>query len=364
MTRRMLLHLVVLGASLFMFVVFHLNRAGHRDPKGWPELKAWIHANGGQVSKKLALEDTYHSGFKVRGLVATARIQESEVVYLLPDSLTIRAEHYPEIHGVDLGGMCEELSDIRRLDVKHALAFALELSKGDESFYAPYIRLLPSLEDYKSYLPQFAPAMVLLNLRTIPVWKTIRNVQEDFDNMQACWEAWKQEPTYPERLMPIPWETVLLGLLHYQTRAFTHGENSSRLVPLADMMNTGTKYENNVEMDDEREEFVLTSVGDIERGEEILDPYVEAMSPNRILVPVYGTYLESGVYGVRPLELEDCPETARQFVSDTLAGVGPGGEEVPLCDRKIFDMSQGPAHCSLARFTYEYCGKAWGWRNF
>jgi len=360
----MLLHLVVLGASVLMIAVFRLNRAGHPEPEGWPELKAWIRANGGQVSKKLALEDTHHGGFTVRGLVTTARIQESEVVILLPDSLTIRSEHYPEIHGVDLGETCGKLSDVRRLDVKHALAFALEFSKGDESFYAPYIRLLPSLEDFKSYLPQFAPAAVLLGLRAIPVWEAVRKVQEDFDNMQACWEAWKQEPTYPERLLPIPWEAVLLGLLQFQTRAFTHGENSSRLVPLADMMNTGTKSENNVEMDDEREEFVLTSVGDIERGEEVLDPYVGAMSPNRILVPVYGTYVESGLYGVRPLELEECPEPARQFVWDTLAGVGPGGEEVPLCDRKILNMSQGPAHCSLARFTYEYCGKAWGWRSF
>merc|ERR1712012_914103 len=218
--------------------------------------------------------------------------------------------------------------------------------------------MLPSLDDYKSYHPAFAASELLQSLKTIPIVETIQRSQSRKAVLQTCWDQWKQDPTCPSAFRALPWTDVLLGLSHLESRAFAHGD-SARMVPIADFMNTGLEHQNNVELDDEREEFLLRSVWNVEPGEELLDPYLDGATTNRILVPQWGVYLEGGMNSLKPLPLEGCPISYQQFVRDTLEDFQPGGEMVPRCNQKITEHNQGLLHCSLARITYEYCGEPW-----
>ena len=92
----------------------------------------------------------------------------SSTVVRIPSKLWISQANFPITRQslAAAGSSCR--AGEKDLHFKLAVAWANEIKKGDSSFYAPYIRALPTLADFRSFHPALATLPILRDFQPLP----------------------------------------------------------------------------------------------------------------------------------------------------------------------------------------------------
>jgi len=194
---------------------------------GFENLIAWVNENGGKI-QDIELKNNDKG---IRGLFAAQDIKKGDVIMHIPRKTILFTPHK---------NACD--SDDNEL--------LQEMKKLEKSFHWNYLKMMPSLEDYKSFHPLFLPRKMLNDFQPL----TADFQYQDIDD--CC-----REDTFKCHLAMIQ-----------RTRAYGSPKGSA-LVPIADLANTCHKNMNTKWEFDNKANFVMTATLDIPMGTEIFDTY-------------------------------------------------------------------------------------------
>jgi len=342
--------------------------------------RAWLSEQGAFINGAIKVGDSHHGGALIRGIVAAHEIAENDKIVDIPRRLWFVLDRFPSIQKMDLsqlGSLCSQ-DTVTLENLKMAAAIALETKKGDASEFAPFLRVLPTLEEYWSFLPQRAEAPLLSEFGDLPVLGSVKLVQEADSKSEQCFSAWKRyEALLPGSLAglsSLTWPEMQLALARFRTRCYiVEEDNKLAMIPGSDLFNTGEAEIINTEWDWEDGHFILRAMEPIEKGTEVFDPYCESCD-NDYMVNVWGVYLEKNKNELEHKGDMDCNSHAplRRATEAALnlnggavkAGVTAraAGMTAPRCyDTTMRSLNQGPLRCSLARLAWEYCAEEWGY---
>merc|ERR1719162_2728091 len=119
---------------------------------------------------------------------------------------------FKDLRHVELGEnmWCSSLDAARIEHMKNAIGMALETKKGEASFFAPYLRYLPKLEDYNEFYPRYMTAEVARDFDGLPLVRTVQAFQEKDEAIGKCFESWR---TSGSNLMStLTWQDMLQAL--------------------------------------------------------------------------------------------------------------------------------------------------------
>jgi hypothetical protein len=232
-----------------------------------------------------------------------------------------------------------------------------EILLGDGSTFAPYIRVLPSHEDFAS-LPGAAEEKDLERFRTLPVAKNAlanRAVRKRlYTHLREC--------VRPTRGQEFTFELFT----HIQNLVDTRYYNAnckrptwlgktrewcSIMVPLSDMANYEMKQENlewpiigsKKTLRFPNGHWELKAAKNVARGQQYIELYKE--SSNELILENWGFWLPGNAYRVSQMKEKDCG----QLYDLTQEHLTQEGE----CR-----VAMG-INCSLARLSWEHCRKVW-----
>merc|ERR1711974_404942 len=79
--------------------------------------------------------------------------------------------------------------------LKRYVGLALEIRKGNSSFFWPYLKMLPTLNDYRQFHPYLAGNAILADFGQVTLLKYIYKQEViDLALLEACFNAVKAAP--------------------------------------------------------------------------------------------------------------------------------------------------------------------------
>jgi len=334
------------------------------------DLIQWMEQHGANISKRITVNSFQHGGISIRGLASSTDISENDTLIQVPKRLWIRMGNYPEIKSADLSRIpaCQELGESFREVLLKSAALALETKKGEASFYSPFLAYLPTLDEYRSFLPDMASDSIMREFRTFHfVRHKLGTWRFELKTMKLCFEAWKRKPTAPVGLSALDWATDMeLARARLQTRGYNGEELGLVMVPLVDLANARVGTEN-ARWSFEDDVFTVKSSCGIRAGSEVYEVYAKE-DDNAELVYSWGMYFETNPTQQSPdsFNEDSCIKDGghlRELVLSILEDPEPIKHANLLAPRckvdKLQSHHQGQIRCSLARLSYETCSRFW-----
>eukprot|EP00747_Dinoflagellata_sp_TGD_P151402 gnl/TRDRNA2_/TRDRNA2_177207_c2_seq36.p1 gnl/TRDRNA2_/TRDRNA2_177207_c2~~gnl/TRDRNA2_/TRDRNA2_177207_c2_seq36.p1 ORF type:complete len:359 (+),score=26.17 gnl/TRDRNA2_/TRDRNA2_177207_c2_seq36:418-1494(+) len=260
---------------------------------------------------------------------------------------------------------------------------AAQARQKEGSKWHPYLRMLPSLEEYRAKIPQYAEAPLLADFAELPVMQrntyftTGALLDNDPHLLQTCIEALQSEG-WPE-LQELSLPDVALAARHFQDRAHGDEQNKGWMLPVLDLLNTAEAERINTQRKFFNGQLQVRTSMFVPKGHELFNTYYPL--PNLHLVGFYGLFLDSNSHPwgskgmmskmlVHDLGLPnvDCyARVGRNGTRSSLKEVTDAALErrwephmvAPRCREEVLSTNQGPARCSLARLAWELCGDTW-----
>lgn len=99
----------------------------------------WLKDNGAAYPKILWPSNDTMSG--IRGAIATSDIETNEVMFTIPKSLMMNPE--TAFSDPEMGRTFQDSQDILRGDLLLTMFVVYEITKGENSFFAPFLDMLP-----------------------------------------------------------------------------------------------------------------------------------------------------------------------------------------------------------------------------
>mmetsp|Transcript_982 Transcript_982/g.1415 ORF Transcript_982/g.1415 Transcript_982/m.1415 type:complete len:288 (-) Transcript_982:397-1260(-) len=235
-------------------------------------LKNWIGDDGkGFVSEQIDLV-SLGNPFNGRGIVAKSSLTNHEIIARIPLSKLINVEHAD----ASILNENDELYYLREADVV-SLFLLLELDKGQQSFWYPYLRLLPG---NVSHSPLFMSSKQLEIVRASNHAAFLA-----FERFQKTAESRFKEINirFRKHQDPIPWtlSQFKTALAIVQSRLFSVQvekdhiwHKASCLVPLADMFNTAFVTNADCATNKQSTHFECFTTTTVSKGEQLLLPYM------------------------------------------------------------------------------------------
>jgi len=346
-------------------------------------LAAWLKANGASVHEGLEIATKLHGEVSVRGVVSQIALTSNDTVVGVPEKLWLTADNFPEIRDANLTGLgnaCSRL-DPEALDLLRSVTVvALETKRGDASFYSPYIRTLPAMNDFQSFYPMFGQPLVFAEFGALPVVKKVEGLLGYDFLIEQCFEAWRDDPSFPGSRQGAPtieWSTdIKVALAQWRTRSYAVGQKSA-MVPISDLGNTASVRSLNAQWSIENGRFFLRTFKPVPAMDEVVENYCDVCD-NDYMLFAWGIYLEDNKNRLAQAEPVDCmasipseagsahhtlQEAAMSVLDMGAASLDKLAEEsltAPLCQpAQVSDGGQGPLRCNLARLAWEYCARDW-----
>lgn len=367
------------GRVVLALLLFAPALAG---PDAWSETAAWLAANGAEVDSLLRANVTSHGGASIRGVVSGARLGPAETLLRVPRKLWLTLEHFPELQRANLSKVpaCVDLPGTGKgcSALKEVAAIAAETRKGDASFFAPYLRTLPTLAEIRSFHPLYAGTPIVADFGALSIVTYALRVQFSDNQTRDCFEAWRRSPERPSALAGLSWGDYELALAWFRTRSYSVGLGEGALIPGSDLLNTAKRRSLNTAWSPDGGVFTLRTSASVPAGAELFDTYCSTCDNERMLTN-WGVYLEDNPNALsdNKTKLIDCDavnflpgegtadtlreaaEAALDLSPTALSEARAEGWRSPRC-RRTLASPQGPLRCSLARLAWEYCGRQWG----
>ena len=213
----------------------------------------WLHDNGAKFDKIEWPSDATASG--IRGAIAIEDINTNEHMISIPARLMLSppiAYKDPDI-GLELR-VCD---DVLRGDLLMTVFCAFELSKGTDSFYYPYLAILPEPGTISEWIDN---ELYMLQDDKLALRAKRRRLSIKDSYVRTMTELNKRYPT-KFTFDAITQERFLFAWYTLQARAFGRRLPWTALVPFADCLNHSnvqTKYDYNI---DENSMFRLFPTG-------------------------------------------------------------------------------------------------------
>eukprot|EP00747_Dinoflagellata_sp_TGD_P151391 gnl/TRDRNA2_/TRDRNA2_177207_c2_seq26.p1 gnl/TRDRNA2_/TRDRNA2_177207_c2~~gnl/TRDRNA2_/TRDRNA2_177207_c2_seq26.p1 ORF type:complete len:285 (+),score=15.36 gnl/TRDRNA2_/TRDRNA2_177207_c2_seq26:418-1272(+) len=260
---------------------------------------------------------------------------------------------------------------------------AAQARQKEGSKWHPYLRMLPSLEEYRAKIPQYAEAPLLADFAELPVIKRNKKTGQALLDRSphtqiigSCLEALQSEGS-PE-LQGLSVLDVALALRHVRERTFLNKDKLAALPPFLDLLNTAEAERLNTNMDFSTGNAILRTTRFVPEGHELLVGYDSAL-PNIGLLGNWGVYLEensrSSKAWLKQLASNDAmynvdcyAKVGRNVTGSSLKEVTDAALErrwepymvSPRCREEVMQSTdQGPLRCSLARVAWELCADIW-----
>jgi len=331
--------------------------------------------NGAQANEDLRANATLHAGLSVRGIVSTAKIAAPVALLHIPRKLWLTLENFPKLRNASMPSLksCQMEPQLFN-QLKLALAVAAETIKGDASFWAPYLSILPDLHDFEMFYPGFAERSLLADFRELPAAETAYHMQISDNQTQRCIDAWQKSSSKPQELSNLKWNDVRLALARVRTRTCSVDDGQLAMVPGFDMLNTAPTTSLNTIWWTSNSGFELQTIKSVAQGTELIDPYC-ATCDNDVLLGTWGVYLEDNVHRINSSKTVDCAAHVFGLTSNS----GKALKEVTTSALQLDDQAlsqnwlaprckagtlssgqQGILRCSFARLAWEYCADKWG----
>eukprot|EP00928_Gymnodinium_smaydae_P054114 TRINITY_DN37943_c0_g1_i1.p1 TRINITY_DN37943_c0_g1~~TRINITY_DN37943_c0_g1_i1.p1 ORF type:complete len:528 (+),score=56.47 TRINITY_DN37943_c0_g1_i1:227-1585(+) len=338
----------------------------------WSALLLWVHSSGGRVHESLRRTQILHGDIAVYGVVATKPLPKGTVLARLPRALllsvggggnsadvkAVATSTLPRGNGCDL----TELNDL-----KLAAVVALEFARGNASLYAPYMRMLPDMNDFRTFHPSLAEDAVVADYRELPVVQVYRKAFLEKNNLlMRCFEAWQR--THDSPVASLTWDQIEHANYLLKTRAYRVSAQPM-LVPILDFLNTAPAASTNVRWAFNGNILEIQSTKAIAAGDELFLSYCETCD-NEEMVGHWGVYFEHNPLKLNSFEIASCSADLRDV---TLKAIDGGAIEhslqarltAPPCrETTLRSDAQGHIRCSLARLAWESCASAWGYRGW
>lgn len=184
----------------------------------YTNLKSWIIENGGAVSDKVLLNTVNN----IRGLYSTEKIEKDEVLCSLPQKCILNITEYDAT-------LDEYNVNERFYKLCHLLA--TELYYDTDSFYYPYLKLLPSPEDLKShpYLYFTLDDINLMAMHYPQVGTYLKNIYNKSNKLLTNYLM--VDPLLPKYMHSLDFARYIVVLYH--TRVW----ESYGFLPISDLAN-------------------------------------------------------------------------------------------------------------------------------
>lgn len=341
----------------------------------WEDLAAWLRANGARVHRALKVSAARHGGFEVRGLLVNETLPKGAVLLRLPQQLWVGMHSFPELAaGRRLIRECERPGESI---VTVAAGLALEARQGSASRYAPLLRMLPTLGDFRSFYPLLAEGPLLADFGELPVLRSLHaHDLMQMAEVEACFSAWRAAPESP--LRGLSSEELLLFYYSLLTRRFEQSRSAVFIMPAADILNTAKGPDINANWEFRGDAFEIKATQALQPGTELLSLYCKACD-NELMLHNWGVYLEDNPYKLNAIEAVNCSaawsraerpgasaESLRAAAlavleAESAEHAGREGWNAPRCrPAALAGLEQGPLRCSLARLAWEKCAEQWG----
>lgn len=237
-----------------------LDEGENPDVDRFDSMVKWLR-DGGGLFPKLYLK--YYSD-DYRGVHCLTKVPEDDTILYVPFKYIMTSEVAKDSN---IGRAI--ISSNVELRSKHSYlaSYVLQEKKQQNSFWAPYINILPV---YYANMPIFFPedqlALLTGSFTMEKIADRIDSLRIEYDNIRrACPEFAKytHEEFVWARLVVI---TRIFGMA-------IDNNKTDGLVPYADMLNHKVPKETKWTFDDGRYGFIITSLKTIQRGEQVYDSY-------------------------------------------------------------------------------------------
>lgn len=305
----------------------------------WLDLPAKLKAEGKEAYLVPAVFN--HSGVMLRGAAASKDLKPGDVVLSLPSSLSVNIEGSEAVALFGNHFHKDHLKDQEEGDVPGWLRLtsllATEKVLGESSPWHNYIAHLPTLAEFRSFLPLSASDDLLRQFAPLPL---VQNVMEYRKWIKEDWERWSAFVKHDVRVAPVAsqearkvrraalnvtQDDLAWAFAVVLTRAFSLGPRAPIVLePLADDLNMAEIYpqdENNIHWfrqwgtHSDDPEFVLRATKAVKAGSELLESYGD--NDNDGLAAQWGFLLPGKSEDVEILSPENC-----QLLASTIKASG------------------------------------------
>ncbi|DAZ94728.1 TPA: hypothetical protein N0F65_012681 [Lagenidium giganteum] len=263
----------------------------------------WLRENGAEFPK-LAWPVVTPNG--LRGAVATGAIASGEAMLRIPKKLLISEELC--LQDTELKPIYEGNRDVfTRDDPVIALFLMRELTKGDASFYAPYLRILPyptTIQDWTEDELSELRDSYLVDMAKRRIAEVRVFYSRIFDRLDEKYPGRFPRSEYTFERFAWMWKTI-------QARTFGRRLPWTALVPFADCLNhqnVATKYDFDVDGNGVFRLFP-SRTNAYEQGSEVFNSY--GRRPNSQLLLDYGFALEHNEWDTVDIELPRAAPAAK-----------------------------------------------------
>eukprot|EP00929_Paragymnodinium_shiwhaense_P071246 TRINITY_DN36232_c0_g1_i1.p1 TRINITY_DN36232_c0_g1~~TRINITY_DN36232_c0_g1_i1.p1 ORF type:complete len:377 (+),score=97.37 TRINITY_DN36232_c0_g1_i1:139-1269(+) len=321
-------------------------------------------------SKVQGAEDLYFKkfpkgpdNFPVRGLAARKDYRKGDEVVRIPGDVlmwsrsgNLVSSHLSQLPGVPAqlleeecaGVVSMEEGDCDRLRLAAALMATregAERKEGGDLHWAPYVRNLPSWEDFWMYHPVAGDELLLKSFDKLPIVKNIRDTQATTNRRFEVYKKLGGKAAEKD----FKWANLVV---HAYCWGGVHGRGEM-IAPVGDSFNTATPEQQNLAEVREGTElpggdwagsFVFRATKDIPAGAELLDNYQSDVTDDSFTAS-WGFPLRGSKES--QLTPADCKEL--------MGTVGSSMKSVSSSCRAPAEQPQAVAFCSLSRLALEHC---------
>jgi len=210
-------------------------------------LLEWASEHGADGIQNLNLAYLNKSGQQVRGLAAARKLDWGAVAFRIPEKIIITQQHPYMVESpfYNVTGKAESLD----LPFSMLLYLATErrrVAEGGNSFWAPYIRSIPTPEAFATFHPLFADAELTKSFKTLPPVQGIKagqlSIEKSWDEHKHEWTGLaKQSGVEGLAFEDFKWAAVAMVSRGFTITWSHHGlswaNTGDAMVPVADLLN-------------------------------------------------------------------------------------------------------------------------------
>jgi len=246
-----------------------------RDASGaseWASLCAWLEDDCHfPVMGRFYQGSFERNGLTLRGVGSVHSMRKGDLLGCIPRSCLMYKSD--KRRSAAAKGAAQHPSCGEQNGASLALYVAEEARRGNESRFAPFLRLLPGLEDYRKFHPAFLGTRLGLSPEAEDRWAIWQGPGNFTETMRSCYDSYLK--LVPDTAKAPTFEETFLAFVQVLSRRFS----TTTLIPFADGMNMGALAETNVDYfvarDDHgrRSHVCLEASADIAAGAELLIDY-------------------------------------------------------------------------------------------
>lgn len=272
--------------------------------------------------RRVFIADFDHGGSPVRGAGVAEDVVAGTPVFCVAPQCFVNDDTISNEMPEDTEPTCTGYDRI-------ALWLSTEELKGNESFYAPYISLLPPEEVYRRFHPAYLETDQLRLDDSIDFWSSW------LESLRAC-HGGRQSPSY---------RAMKLNYVRLLTRQY----EGAGMTPLLDMPNTAPYADLTVSQEfNEEGKFCLVATRNLAAGEELLVNYGAEHHSPLLMFLLYGFALPPGHHNTTvPSEEERANAEYQLAPGDDCAGLRPSQFSLPT--------GAGSVVKNFYRFSRRYC---------